>query len=75
MPYVQDASMTTRAIKSIATVTTDPVKKSRTFDAPIKQGYLSAQVRASEVRRISPESVLHLPRWVSPQAGARIFLK
>jgi hypothetical protein len=56
-----------------ATVNSDPEKKSRTFVAPIKQGYLISQTRASEVTRIRPTSVLALPRWLSPNFKGRIF--
>ena len=75
MPYVPDASMMTRVRKATATVNTDPVKKSRTFVAPTKGGYLPAQLRASEVRRYIPGTVLALPVWESPQAGRKLFLK
>ena len=61
MPYVPDASMMTRVRKATATVNTDPVKKSRTFVAPTKGGYLPAQ--------------LAIPVWESPQAGRKLFLK
>lgn len=75
MPYVPDASMATRVAKATATITADPEKKSRTFVAPIKQGYLSSQLRASEVRRYIPGTVLTLPVWTSPQAARKLFVK
>jgi hypothetical protein len=56
-------------------VNTDPEKKSRTFVAPTKGGYLPAQLRASEVRRYIPGTVLAIPVWESPQAGRKLFLK
>lgn len=75
MPSVPDASMMTRVIKAAATVTTDPEKKSRTFVAPTKGGYQAAQIRASEVQRFVPGTVLAIPQWESPQAGRKLFLK
>jgi hypothetical protein len=75
MPSVPDASMMTRVIKAAATVTEDPTKKSRTFVAPTKGGYQSAQIRASEVQRYIPGTVLAIPVWTSPQAGRKLFLK
>jgi hypothetical protein len=75
MPSVPDASMVTRVIKAAATVTADPEKKSRTFVAPLKQGYQAAQLRASEPRRYIAGTVLAVPIWESPQAGRKLFLK
>lgn len=75
MPRVPDASMMTRVVKAAATVTPDPEKKSRTFVAPVKQGYQSAQLRASEVQRYIPGTVLALPTWISPQAARKLLLK
>lgn len=75
MPSVPDASSMTTFRRVAATVPTDPTIKSRTFVAPIKQGYLSSIVRASEVRRWIPGTVLSLPSWKSPQFNGRIFLK
>ncbi len=72
MPKVPDASSFTRLNKVQATVNTDPVVKSRTFVAPIKEGYLSAQVRASDVGQ-KTQSVLATPVWVSPNFKGRIF--
>jgi hypothetical protein len=73
MPNVPDASMATRAIKAAATITADPEKKSRTFVAPIKQGYLGSQLRASEVRRYIAGTVLAIPQWESPQFARKRF--
>jgi hypothetical protein len=68
--------MATRVVKAAATVTTDPTVKSRTFVAPTKGGYQAAQIRASEVQRFVPGTVLAIPQWESPQAGGRkLFLK
>ena len=67
--------MATRVVKAAATVNADPEKKSRTFVAPLKQGYQSAQLRASETQRYIPGTVLAIPIWESPQAGRKLFLK
>ena len=76
MPRVPDASMATRVLKAAATVTPDPTVKSRTFEAPTKGGYQASQLRASEVQRYVPGTVLAIPQWESPQAGGRkLFLK
>ena len=75
MPSVPDASMMTRMRKAAATVNTDPTKKSRTFVAPQKGGYLPSQLRASEVQRYVSGTVLAIPQWESPQAGRKLFLK
>jgi hypothetical protein len=75
MPSVPDASQMTRMLKAAATVNTDPETKSRTFVAPTKGGYMASQLRASEVRRYIPGTVLALPTWISPQAGRKLFLK
>lgn len=58
-----------------STVNTDPTVKSRTFDAPLKQGYLISIIRASEVRRYGPNTVLAIPEWKSPQFNGRFFVK
>jgi hypothetical protein len=60
-----------------ATVPNDPVKKSRTFVAPIKQGYLSAVLRSTDEGRsiVSHQSVLSIPEWKSPQFNGRFFVK
>ncbi len=67
--------MVTRVVKAAATVTPDPTIKSRTFVAPLKQGYQASQLRASETQRYIPGTVLALPIWESPQAGRKLFLK
>jgi hypothetical protein len=56
-----------------ATVNADPVKKSAVFVAPLKQGYLISTIRASEVRRYGPNTVLALPEWKSPRFNGRFF--
>jgi hypothetical protein len=60
-----------------ATTTTDPVKKSASFDAPLRQGVLIATTRSTqEARSISfSQSVLSAPIWKSPQFKGRFFLK
>jgi hypothetical protein len=73
MPHVPDASMATRVRKAAATLTADPEKKSRTFVAPLKDGYLSAQLRASEVQRYIPGTVLTIPVWTAPQFARKRF--
>ena len=65
--------MATRVLKAAATVNTDPEKKSRTFVAPLKQGYLGAQLRASEVQRYIPGTVLAIPVWTSPHFARKRF--
>ena len=77
MPSVPDASMVTRFRRVNATTNTDPEKKSRTFFAPIKNSYLIATLRASDVGvTITPTlSVLALPTWKSPQFNGRFFVK
>jgi hypothetical protein len=67
--------MATRVVKAAATITPDPEKKSRTFVAPVKQGYQASQIRASETQRYIVGSVLALPRWTSPQAARKLFVK
>ena len=67
--------MVTRVVKAAATVTPDPTIKSRTFVAPLKQGYQASQLRASETQRYIPGTVLALPTWTSPQAGRKLFVK
>ena len=57
-----------------ATVNDDPTVKSRTFVAPIKAGYLTATIRASEVRRYGPNTVLAIPEWKSPRFNGRFFV-
>ena len=67
--------MATRVVKAAATVNADPEKKSRTFVAPVKQGYLISQLRASETQRYIPGTVLALPVWTSPQMARKLFVK
>lgn len=74
MPRVSDASDMTRFRRVAATVNTDPEKKSRTFLAPTKDGFLTAEVRAGEVTRINPNTVLTIATWKSPAFKGRIFL-
>ncbi len=76
MPRVPDASMATTFVRVSATATTDPVKKSSVYDAPIRQGYLIAVVRASDVGAdITPtRSVLGIPEWKSPRFNGRFFV-
>jgi hypothetical protein len=75
MPRVSDASSFTEFRRVRSTVNADPEKKSRTFVAPIKDGYQTAIIRASEVRRYGPNSVLAIPAWKSPQFNGRFFVK
>lgn len=59
-----------------ATSTRDPTVKSRTFVAPLKQGFLSSLVSASqEGQSITPtRSVLSNPVWRAPQRAATQFI-
>ena len=77
MPRTPDASFVTQFARVNATVPTDPVKKSRTFVAPTKQGYLSAVLRSTDEGRniVFRQSVLALPEWKSPQFNGRFFVK
>ncbi len=77
MPRTPDASFVTRFVRVNATVPTDPVKKSRTFEAPLKQGYLSAVLRSTDEGRniVFSQSVLSIPPWRSPQFNGRFFVK
>ena len=74
MPRVSDASSFTEVRRVSATVNADPEKKSRTFVAPIKQGYLISTIRASEVRRYGDNTVLAIPAWKSPRFNGRFFV-
>jgi len=74
MPRVPDASMATRVIKAAATVTSDPAVKSRTFVAPLKGGYQSAQLRASDVQRYRLGTVLSAVAWKGRQRQGTRFL-
>ena len=75
MPRTPDASSMTEFRRVRSTVNADPTVKSRVFDAPIKQGYLISIIRASEVRRYGPNTVLSIPQWKSPQFNGRFFVK
>lgn len=77
MPRTPDASSVTTYRRVNATITADPEKKSRTFLAPTKQGYLISTTRATqEAQTVSPSrSVLAVPVWKSPDFKGRIFLK
>lgn len=77
MPRTPDASMVTAFLRVNATVPSDPVKKSRTFVAPTKDGYLNATLRSTQEGQTirPPQSVLSFPIWESPQFNGRIFLK
>jgi hypothetical protein len=75
MPRVSDASSFTEFRRVKGTVTADPVKKSRTFVAPLKQGYLISTLRASETIRYNPNNVLAVPEWKSPRFNGRFFMK
>lgn len=68
--------MVTTFVRVNATVPTAPEKKSRTFDAPLKQGYLSAVLRATQEGQsiVRSQSVLALPQWKSPRFNGRFFV-
>lgn len=69
--------MATTFVRVQATVPTAPEKKSRTFEAPIKQGYLSAVLLTTQEGQsmIPRQSRLELPSWRSPQFNGRFFVK
>jgi hypothetical protein len=77
MPKTPDASFVTQFRRVNATVPNAPVKKSRTFDAPTKQGYLSAVLRTTDEGRsiVFQQSLLQIPAWKSPQFNGRFFVK
>lgn len=77
MPRTPDASSVTTYRRVNATITADPEKKSRTFVAPTKQGYLAATTRSTqESQSISrSQSVLRVPLWKTFDFKGRIFLK
>lgn len=75
MPRVSDASSFTEFRRVRGTITPDPTKKSRTFVAPVKQGYLISTLRASETIRFNPNTVLAIPAWKSPRFNGRFFMK
>ena len=69
--------MVTQFARVNATVPNDPVKKSRTFVAPLKQGYLSAVLRTTQEGQkiVFSQSLLRIPEWKSPQFNGRFFVK
>jgi hypothetical protein len=69
--------MVTAFARVNATVLDAPDKKSRTFDAPLKGGYLSATLRSTQEGQsiVYSQSVLSVPSWKSPQFNGRFFLK
>ena len=69
--------MVTAFARVNATVPNAPEKKSRTFDAPLKGGYLSATLRSTQEGQtiVYSQSVLSVPSWKSPQFNGRFFLK
>lgn len=78
MPRTPDASLVTTFRRVNATVPDAPTKKSASFDAPIKQGYLLATTRSTqEAQSISPtQSVLRISEQKSPQFyNGRFFVK
>ena len=78
MPRTPDASMVTAFARVNATVPTAPEKKSRTFDAPLRQGYLAATLLSTQEGRsiVYSQSVLAIPAWKSPQFyNGRFFVK
>lgn len=77
MPRTPDASMVTTFVRVNATVPTAPEKKSASFDAPLKQGYLASVLRATLEGKsiVYSQSVLALPSWKSPQFNGRFFVK
>ena len=68
--------MVTTFVRVNATVPTDPVKKSRTFVAPLKQGFLSATLRSTQEGQsiVQSQSVLAIPSWKSPRFNGRFFV-
>jgi hypothetical protein len=76
MPRTPDASSVTTFRRVNATINADPVKKSASFDAPLKQGFLIATTRSTqEAQLISRgQSVLGIPAWKSPQFKGRFFV-
>jgi hypothetical protein len=74
MPKVSDASMMTEFRRVRATVNADPSKKTASFVAPLKQGYLISTIRASEVRRYATNTVLAPAVPKSPRFNGRFFM-
>ena len=66
--------MATRVVKAAATITADPTIKSRTFVAPQKGGYQAAQLKASDVQRYRPGTVLSAVAWKGRQRQGTRFL-
>lgn len=68
--------MVTTFVRVQATVNTDPVKKSRTFVAPTKDGYLTATLRSTQEGQsiVQSQSVLGIPPWRSPRFNGRFFV-
>jgi hypothetical protein len=77
MPRTPDASFVTQYRRVNATTLLDPEKKSRTFVAPTKDGYLTAVLRSTQEGRqiVFSQSLLSLPSWKSPQFNGRFFVK
>ena len=77
MPKTPDASFVTQFRRVNATVPNDPEKKSRTFVAPTKQGYLTAVLRNTDEAKniVFRQSLLQIPEWKSPQFNGRFFVK
>jgi hypothetical protein len=69
--------MVTAFARVNATVPNAPEKKSASFDAPLKGGYLSATLRTTQEGQsiVYSQSVLSVPSWKSPQFNGRFFLK
>lgn len=69
--------MVTQFRRVNATVPADPEKKSRTFVAPTKDGYLSAVLRTTQEGQsiVYSQSLLEIPPWKSPQFNGRFFVK
>lgn len=76
MPRTPDASTVTRFRRVNATTTTDPVKKSRTFVAPLRDGIQTSIIRSSqEGQTISPStSTLSAPSWKGRQFAATRYI-
>lgn len=77
MPRTPDASTVTTYRRVNATITADPVKKTASFSAPLKDGFLIATTRSTqEAQSISrSQSVLGISEWKSPQFNGRFFVK
>jgi hypothetical protein len=76
MPRTPDASTVTRFRRVNATVPADPVKRSRTFVAVLRDGAQSAVLRSSqEGQTISPSSSkLSAPSWRGRQFAATRYI-